>query len=282
MATKSRLPDFIGIGAMRCGTTWVTEQLRSHPQIHIPPHFKEVHYFDNHYERGIEWYLSNFSEASREQIIGEFTPSYIRESEVLERISSTCPMTKIIISVRHPMDRAFSHYNFLKNRKDISSSFYEALFDERFDILKAGLYGQQIENWLGSFPLDQIHIITFDEIRNSPGQVTSNLYGFLGVDRTHVPEGLSQKANVKHRVKSRLLAHTLRSAKHLIRPYISSRQGLRRLGLFKLGKVFNRLNAAPVEKIDIDQHAVTYLKEYYSEDIKLLNRIMNDRVARWK
>lgn len=280
-STQNNLPDFIGIGAMRCGTTWISDQLKRHPEIYIPPHFKEVHYFDQYFEKGLNWYLAKFSGRMEHQLAGEFTPYYMRDEQSLRRISQTCPQAKLIITLRHPVDRAFSHYNFMKNRADISDSFYDALHDGRFEILKAGLYGQQIQTCLDIFPSEKLHIIIFDEIKSSPQTVMADLFEFLGVEKSFTPDSLGSKSNAKHAVKSMSLARVLRKVKGWVRPYFSGRHGLINQGFFKIGKMLNRLNSQQAEKRPMDEQTKAYLNEYYREDLHQLNELLNGRVSHW-
>ena len=281
-ANTKRLPDFIGIGAMRCGTTWISDQLRSHPDIHIPPHYKEVHFFDRYYDKGMDWYLSNFSGRADHQIAGEFTPYYVRDAVAMTRLSQDCPDAKLILAIRNPVERAWSHYKFLKNRKSVSSSFFETLHDERFEILEAGRYGAQLQRCLELFPKDQICIISFDEIKASPERTISKLYSFLEVDTDYKPEAPRTKSNAGHAVRSMFLARILRLAKQLVRPFTSGRRGIMRLGFFKFGKMINRLNATAVDQVEMDEDVLAFLNEYYLEDLTLLAELVGKEVKLWE
>lgn len=278
---KNQVPSFIGIGAMRCGTTWIAEQLRSHPYIHVPAHYKELHYFDRYYDKGMAWYLANFSGKAEHQITGEFTPYYVRDKQSMIRIARDCPQARLILAIRNPVDRAFSHYTFLKNREHISGSFYESLFDERFDILKAGLYGKQLQVCLELFPREQLHIINFEQIRSAPDQVITELYTFLGVDASYKPDQVLKKENAKHGIKSMWLAHLLRKVKQLARPFTTLRRGLIHLGFYKFGKILNQMNATKVDQEVLDPQAVKYLKEYYQQDQLILKSMLAKEAPNW-
>ncbi len=278
---NNNLPDFIGVGAMRCGTTWITDMLRSHPDIFIPAHFKELHFFDRYFDKGSDWYAANFSAKKPNQIAGEFTPSYLRDKQALSLIFQTCPSAKLIISIRNPVKRAFSHYNFLKNGGNISNSFYDALFDKRYEILEAGLFGNQLQNCLKYFSRANIHVIIFDDIIDSPETVTSKLYEFLGVEEDHIPNKLTKKSNAGHKVKSVFIATRFRKLKQLMRPFIKSREGLIKLGFFKYARALNRMNSDRVVKDQMDAKAAEYLEQYYKEDLRLLNDLLDGGVSKW-
>lgn len=274
-------PDFIGIGSMRCGTTWLTDMLRSHPDIFIPAHFKELHFFDRYFDRGLDWYTANFSSKKPNQIAGEFTPNYLMDKQVMNLVSQTCPDAKLIVSIRNPVERAFSHYNLLKNGGNISDSFYDALFDDRYALRDAGLYGDQLQNCLKLFPKENIHIIIFNDILQSPEVVMSELFEFLGVDKDHIPTELSKKSNASHEVKSVFIAKNFRKIKQFMRPFIKSRESLIKLGFFKYARALNRMNSDQVAKARIDTKSAEYLSEYYKHDLHLLNDLLDGRVIEW-
>ena len=85
------LPNFIGIGAPRCGSTWLHDLLQSHPEVYMPERRKEVYFFNTHYERGPEWYEGFFpadSEAGSWRAVGEITPVYMYDPLVPARLAS--------------------------------------------------------------------------------------------------------------------------------------------------------------------------------------------------
>ncbi|MBA4318316.1 MAG: heparan sulfate glucosamine 3-O-sulfotransferase, partial [Flavobacterium sp.] len=111
------LPNFLIIGAARCATTWISENLSQHPDIFIPP-LKELHFFDTHYEKGIAYYESYFDNRS-EKAVGEATPAYLYFPNISSLIQQHLPNVKLIASIRNPVDRAFSHYLYLKAKAKI-------------------------------------------------------------------------------------------------------------------------------------------------------------------
>ena len=161
--------DFIGIGTARSGTTWLYNCLRKHPDIFMPTK-KELHFFDcdKQFSKGINYYNNYFVDRKNELIQGEFTPRYILYKESLLRIKNLYPGVKIIISLRDPVDRAWSQYNFFKynKKKEPSDNFKLALnafYKE--DYLEKSLYHKQLVNVFDLFPKKNIHIIIADEIK---------------------------------------------------------------------------------------------------------------------
>lgn len=131
-------PDFLIIGASKCGTTSLYNYLTSHPQI-ASARSKEIHYFDTGFQRGSAWYRSNFPLRSRLRqtkgahtrvLTGEASPYYIFHPHALRRISEALPQILMIIILRNPVDRAYSHYNHSVRLGYETLSFEEAIAAE--------------------------------------------------------------------------------------------------------------------------------------------------------
>ena len=121
------LPDFICIGVQRAGTTWLYECLKEHPEVFVPE-TKELHFFNDNYEKGIEFYSQYFEEAdSVNQVIGELTPNYYHDIQALQRISQKLPNVKVILILREPIARAYSHYQLSLTNQCKNMTFDEAL-----------------------------------------------------------------------------------------------------------------------------------------------------------
>lgn len=106
---EGSLPDFLGLGVQKGGTTTLHGWLSSHPRVHLPD-VKEVHYFSLHHERGPEWYACQFTAALPGQLCGDITPYYIFHPEAPRRIQALLPEARLILLLRDPVDRALSQY----------------------------------------------------------------------------------------------------------------------------------------------------------------------------
>lgn len=176
------MPNFLGIGAMKSGTTWIAEILSAHPEIFVA-HGKELHYFSHKYSEGIEWYLNHFRTVHKEKAVGEYSPSYMMESQVVsQRIYEFNPKMKLIVTVRNPMERAFSVYRWLIQRGEKLSSLHDAI-EKWPGIVLDGLYFQKLKPYWDLFSDDQIHIVLYEDIENNAIKVQRDLYQFLEVDK---------------------------------------------------------------------------------------------------
>lgn len=208
---KPNTPTFIIAGASRSGTTSLWYYLRDHPDIFMPDE-KEVRYFDKNRRYGDkERYLEFFSQAEDESAIGEASPPYFNDKVLFdeegnylfsdtssaERIFDFDPDMKIVISLRNPVDRAYSQY--WKNRTraglDDDKSFREVIEEEVNGgrspednpacwLFKNG-YGTHLSNWLDIFPEDQIKVVIFDEWIEDEEAVLEDICEFLDVDPDH-------------------------------------------------------------------------------------------------
>jgi Sulfotransferase domain len=127
------LPEFVIIGAPRCGTSAFYTLLTQHPNVERAAK-KEVHYFDNQFDKGIEWYRQCFPppkwKDGRSSITGEATPRYLSDPLVPERMAQVVPEARLIVLLRNPVDRAYSHYHLLARRGNETRRFEEAVEEE--------------------------------------------------------------------------------------------------------------------------------------------------------
>lgn len=207
------LPNFLIIGAQKAGTTWLSHQLRQHPDIYLPP--SEVHYFDkrHNYEKGLSWYRTFFEDAEQESAIGEKTPDYYwtaREGaeghlpHVHRNIYEALPDAKLILIVREPVSRAISAVNHLIRTGRVSPrhSIDQLLVGEKHalvephGIIDYGRYHRHIQNVLKLFDREQLLVLVFEEdIVDAPDAGLRKVTDFLGVDSTFSFHNLHERQN---------------------------------------------------------------------------------------
>lgn len=188
---KGKLPDFVIIGVQKCGTTTLERNLSKHPEIYMteychPGSSREVHFFDTNYQKGVDWYKSLFKD-SNGRICGEKTPKYITNKLYMERLYSTIPDAKLIISLRDPVKRLISQVNMRKKRfPDLKLE--DVLNDDEY--MGRGFYYSQIKNNVLSFyKKEQVHIVIIDKneftIMRNQGTTQEGLQGLSIEDKTH-------------------------------------------------------------------------------------------------
>jgi len=186
---KLTLPDFIGIGAQKAGTTWLFENLIAHPKIFMP-YFKEVHYFNriSDVEGKIHQYSKYFKKAKSDQIVGEITPAYsiLAESRVRE-MKKIMPELKLIFIMRNPIKRAFSHamMDLTKKMKLPKKEIPPTQLFGHFESAQSrfrGDYLKVISLYERCFGKENICIKFFEEIKECPEQMMNDIYRFLGLE----------------------------------------------------------------------------------------------------
>jgi hypothetical protein len=180
--------DFLIIGAQKSGSTSLRAFLGDQKdEIFILN--RELHFWnrDGHYQdgAGLNGYLANFAEAKPHQIKGEKSPSYLVSQEAPGRIHKHFPEIKIIAILRNPIDRAYSAYWHGRRVGAIETTtpFGQAVRNYKVnqgkpygDMVTPGFYSQQIARYLNFFPLEQLHIISFESTLN---QSSDELHGVL-------------------------------------------------------------------------------------------------------
>lgn len=197
------LPDFLILGAQKAGTTALYAYLREHPDL-TGPLWKEVSFFDRHFARGVAWYRGNFPLRSRGRIVGEASPSYLFHPLAPARAAAVVPEARLIVLVRDPVERAYSHYRHEVALGRESLAFEDALDreEERLDgelermgadpryfshawwkhtYLARGRYAEQLERWLARFPSERLLVVSNDELAARPGETYGRVLAFLGV-----------------------------------------------------------------------------------------------------
>jgi len=196
------LPDFLILGAQKAGTTALYAYLRWHPEI-TGPSFKEVSFFDRHYAKGERWYRAHMP-ARRRSLVGEASPSYLFHPLAPERVAAMLPGARLIVLLRNPVDRAFSHYQHevVLGREPLSFEDAVDREDERMEgelermlrdpsyfslawwnytYLARGRYAEQLERWFAAFPREQLLVLFTEELSADTAATYRDVLDFLGV-----------------------------------------------------------------------------------------------------
>jgi hypothetical protein len=179
------LPDFVIIGAMKCGTTTLASQLGAQPGIFMSTP-KEPNFFsdDEVYAQGVGWYRRLFDPAPAGTLRGEASTHYTKlptYPETTTRLSETLEEPKLIYLIRDPMARAVSHYIHEWTQGVISSDLETAL-DTHPEIISYGCYGMQIAPWVEIYGSDRILVSSMEAMQQDPQALMDRIGAFLGRD----------------------------------------------------------------------------------------------------
>jgi hypothetical protein len=213
------LPDFVVIGGKKCGTSFFYHLLSQHPYVE-PAAAKELHFFDRHFDEGLEWYRRCFPqprwEDGRRTITGEATPGYMRSSLAPVRMARVVPQARLIALLRNPVDRAYSDYQMVLRKERETRSFEKAVGAEEATIeakvgkwrarriggedetskheedgggpddsprqyLFKGLYVYQLVRWSKFFDKEQMLVLKSEDFFKRPEEILKAVYAFLGL-----------------------------------------------------------------------------------------------------
>lgn len=289
-----RLPDFLIIGAHKCGTTALYRTLQQHPQIFMSE-VKEPRFFtyeddppthlppkDGIAYTRLEDYLALFDDAEDHQLIGEASPiyaSWYRSRRTAQNIQRHCPRVKLVAVLRQPAERAWSEFHFCRRHgSEPLRSFESALAAEESPerenwhpdtfYFRTGQYGEILESYYELFDRSQIHIILYDEYEAKPEAELPALFRFLGVDPQYQADTKSRH-NTGVRLRSRFLQHVSR------RLQCAPANPAGRL----LVRALNKFNRTPVPGLPSDQYE--RLTNRYRDDILKLQRLTGRDLSHW-
>jgi hypothetical protein len=179
------LPDFLGIGAQKSGTTWLYANLRQHPELFLPD-LKEVHYFDWYFIAGLRQYAELFQPAGQ-RLKGEITPSYgVLPLRRIAFVRAIMPDVRLVLLLRNPIERAWSQA--VMNLVKIAGKPAEQVTEDEFiahleheRVVQRGDYLTMLNNWQRFFPAEQLHVRFFEDIAERPQELLRAIFRHLGV-----------------------------------------------------------------------------------------------------
>ncbi|NBD16311.1 MAG: hypothetical protein GVY04_09240 [Cyanobacteria bacterium] len=184
------LPSFIGIGGERCGSTWLYSLLQQHRQVYVPLKRKELNFFNLHYSKGLEWYESFFpgeKEKTAYKAIGEISPGYLTYPGAEAKMASVPSIKKLIIILRNPVDRVYSHYGHMIRLGGYSKSFDKFITDLPVSV-SMGFYATHLERYLQYFEKQQICCLIFEHSVTDVTSTKKKISQFLNLDFQAFPE----------------------------------------------------------------------------------------------
>jgi hypothetical protein len=297
------MPNFLMIGAAKAGTSSLYAYLRQHPQIFLSevreceffalegcvPHFTgpgdAVAY--RRYLTSLDRYQALFTRATGCRAIGECSDLYLYSADAARRIHAYLPDAKLIVLLRNPVDRAYSHFRqFVRDGREPLGSFEAALEAEGSRMaagwhphwyLKArGRYFAQLSAYVDVFPRERLAIYLYEDFVANPLQVVQGLFKFLDVEPAFVPD-MSVRYNISGTPRSQLLHKVLAgpsALKDFFKPVlpVKARHRLR-------AKLMNR-NLRP-EAARMAPTTRRTLVELFREDVTNLQGLVRRDLSAW-
>lgn len=207
------LPDFLVIGAQRCGTSSLYKYLEQHPCV-LSSLRKETEYFSARWPYGEAWYRAHFpsrwrrSAETRRRGFGvvtfEASPNYVFHPLAPARAARMVPDAKLVVLLRDPVGRAFSHHQhevragretlpFVQaleceadrlageEERMVREPGYRSLAWERYSYQARGRYAEQLERWMGQFGRERFLVLRSEDLYADPPGTYRELLAFLGL-----------------------------------------------------------------------------------------------------
>jgi hypothetical protein len=234
------LPGFLILGAARCGTTSLYQALASHPQV-APAFRKEVGFFDRAFGEGLGWYRAHFPARWSRRASGEATPEYLPHPHAPRRVRAALPDARLLVLLREPAARAWSHYHLNVRNGFEDLAFEQAIerederlagerelmtIDERYhshayhfhSYLARGRYAEQLSAWLEHFARERLLVLATDDLEQRPDETLARVLGFLGLapcaglvlPRRHALPRAALDAGVRRRLERAFAPHNAR------------------------------------------------------------------------
>ena len=197
----SRLPNLLCVGVEKCGTTFLNAAFEPCLSV-LTPRKKELFYFNHSFAKGTDWYQSWYDFASKPEAryVVDITPSYFRSRKNLERITELLPGVKILVVLRHPVYRSFSHYvHRIRHQAPRLDSYGYSFADilDRKDVypLLCPRYGRSLRMLTEFFDHKDILLLTYENDILNPLRAQAKLSEFLEIDDLDFSPMLGRRMN---------------------------------------------------------------------------------------
>jgi hypothetical protein len=273
----SRLPNFIYIGPDKAGSSWLHDVLIEHPQVFMTP-AKDLYFFDRYYDKGVDWYAAHFEKATDEKIVGEVCQDYLFHPQAAERIEEVLDAPKFMVTLRDPVDRAFSSYLYMLKMGQQPGTFGEAL-RSRPELIEHGRYGAGLDRFADRFGTPSIYVAVFDDLGADPVAFIANLLAWLELEPFELTDELLATRLPASKARSPLVARLARGAADWTREH----NGAEIVGRVKRAAFVQKVLYRPLkEKPQMDPADADFIRSELDADLaRLESRFGVDVRARW-
>lgn len=272
-----RLPDFIGIGTRRCGTSWLHSVLNTHPDIGKPPN--GVHYFSSHFDKDLAWYGQQIAPYANKKALVEFSVSYSYPEfceQAALKMYKEVPEAKLFICVRHPVARAYSDYLRSIRMAEIPAkqSFAECI-EKNSIYLERSHYARLLKPYLELFPKERLNILFFEDLAANPVAFAADVARYLGVSFEFDSDVVNRVEPKGKTVRSEVLNSTIIAIKGLVDSVFES-LGYADLWSDWKGRyvyIYEKALDLTYSKQENDKKLFAQLRRQFYEDVDFLERL---------
>jgi hypothetical protein len=281
-ANISGLPTVLVVGAAKAATTWLYACLDDHPEVAVARR-GEVDFFSKYYYKGYEWYRNQFLDTDGKSVIVDISPTYMIDPGTPARLKHYGRAQSIVFCLRDPIDRLYSHYCMHLKGGLVSEEIDKEIKDiDRYT--EEGLYAKHISRYLNYFDRSKLTFLIYDELVRDEREYIKKVFNMLGVDASFRPSVLGRKHQSRgSRPRSMWIYRSLTKFSDIIQKNIQSKiatKGIkwaRRRGLVDYFHFLNEGDDFP----QISSELKKKLAEYYRDDLKALNKIVDTDISHW-
>ena len=274
-----RLPDAIGIGLPRTGSTWLYDVLRD--SVDMPSWVKDTHFFYRFADKGIEWYARHFSYASGERKIVEICPGIFFSPSARELVKTSIPNCKIFLTMRDPVERTYSEYQMLRHYGNVRRGSFDYVLKTWTSLAGDNRYAPVLKTWFDTFGRENVLVTMYDELRAEPQKFVNRVTDFIGVERIALstrPKISSDVNSFKSAPKNGRLARRSTRFEY----WLKSHQAYGVIDLLDRAGVWNfcRGRGAPFPPLTAEQDA--HLRQRYLPEVEALEDLLGVDLSAWK
>jgi hypothetical protein len=271
------LPDVIGIGPARTGTTWLYDKLSD--RVDLPRGLKESKFFDRYHTRGIEWYASLFQHCKGDRPIAEICP-YLAGPQAPEWIAEVIPNCKFIVTLRDPVDRMYSHYKMMRGYAFTRLPVEEALTADRF-LARGSLYASNLKRWFAVFPRSNFLITLYEDLRERPQAYLDSISDFIGIGKVTLAGHKERRYLINSFEREPRSFKLAQNARHL-RIRLRERDWNRTVNLLARMGVWGWCAGGGPKFLPLSPQQDARLRELYLPEIEALEKLVGYDLSGWK
>lgn len=191
MTASEARPTALVIGPMKAGTTWIHDYLAWRGDVCLPAGVKETLFFDRYFDRGIDWYAAHFRhhDAAMHRAVIEVAPSLFHSAEAPARVARTLGPVALIMAMRDPVARSWSHYLHLRRRGYTRAPLAEAIAQHP-EIIDASRYEVHLARWRAALPGARVAVLPIEDLMADPAAYAAKVSAALGLERRDPPATL--------------------------------------------------------------------------------------------
>lgn len=276
------LPTGLALGPMRTGSTWLYAYLLARKDVCLPEDVKETFYFAENFRRGVAWYANHFRhyDPAQHRKILAVSPTLFPNAHAVARVRETLRNPVLLVTLRRPIDRVWSHYLHLRQYGATALDF-DAAVRNLPSMVEPSLYAKHLARWIDAFGSKRVHVAFYDDLKRRQAEYVRQVDRVFGLPPAPAQSLPAEKINAGGLPRNLLLAKLARGMAAKLRrgglhPLVNAGK---RIGLSNL--VYGRSQAkAPRKRMHPDTRR--YLVARFATDADALESLLGINLDAWR